>query len=75
MSETLLCPRCEVNHFTPYGVPHNEEAPRPALSRAADIYICNWCGINEALMDFAGEPLPLPNEWPVEAMPAIPSIL
>jgi len=65
MSETLTCPRCEVNHFTPYGVPHNEDVPRPAMSRVADIYICSQCGTHEALLDFAGTPLPMPNEWPV----------
>lgn len=65
MGQTL-CPRCEVNYFTPYGAePASEEAPKPALSRAVDVHICNWCGIHEAFMDLAGVPHPTPEEWPV----------
>jgi len=34
-----------------------------ALSRRADVYICNECGTEEALLDMAGKSsLPL-NEW------------
>lgn len=64
---TLLCPRCEVNHFTPYGSgPTDEDAPPyPALSRIKDIYICSPCGTHEAFMDLAEVPLPPPSEWPV----------
>jgi hypothetical protein len=66
MSETLLCPRCEVNHFTPYGGdPPTEDAPYPAMSRVADISICSRCGVHEAVLDFSGILLPPPSEWPV----------
>lgn len=66
MSETLLCPRCEINRFTPYGGgPPSDDAPFPAMSRIADIYICSWCGVQEAFIDLAGTPLPPPSEWPV----------
>lgn len=65
MSEAFQCPRCEVRHFTPYGSgTATTEAPPPALSRVADVYICNWCGTHEAFQDMAGTPTPLSN-WPV----------
>lgn len=52
----LPCPRC--------GHPRMDENPvRNALSRRASVYICNECGMEEALMDMAGmEPIPL-TEW------------
>lgn len=66
MSDTSLCPRCEVNLFTKYGgAQATEEAPYPALSRITPIYICSWCGLHEAMLDLAGEPPIPPNEWPV----------
>lgn len=67
MSNTLVCPRCEVRQFTPYGSAETAtaEAPYPAMSRAADIYICNWCGNHEAFMDLGRVRLPQPSEWPV----------
>lgn len=68
MSETLLCPRCERHQFTPYGGgPASDEAPYPALSRVADVYICNWCGVQEAFQDLAGGPPTPTEEWPVAA--------
>lgn len=69
MSEVVLCPRCLLNHYTPYGaVPTAEQmraAPYPAMSRVADVYVCNWCGVHEAFMDMEGTPLPEPSKWPV----------
>lgn len=67
MSEALLCPRCEVNYFTPYGGPGPapEEVPYPAMSRVVDIYICSECGVHEAFMDLTGVPLPPATKWPV----------
>lgn len=66
MSETVLCPRCGLNRYTPYGQgPAPEEAPYPALSRITRIYICSWCGLHEAVLDMAGEPPIPPDEWPV----------
>lgn len=50
------CPRCGNDSM-------NEKLTRNALSRRADIYICDACGMEEALMDAAGkEPLPF-NKW------------
>jgi hypothetical protein len=67
MSDTFLCPRCEVRRFTPYGGSGDatKEAPYPALSRIADIYICSPCGTHEAFMDMGHVPLPPPSDWPV----------
>ena len=65
--ETVLCPRCERNRYTPYGEPYNPEAPPPALSRADnDTYICSDCGTAEAMAQFQyGLVVPI-NEWPVK---------
>ena len=49
------CPRCGYNRM-------EEKAVRNAFSRHADVYICNVCGIDEAVRDMAGQPLPL-NQW------------
>lgn len=77
MSEAVLCPRCKVHRFTPYGVKGDapREAPRPAMSRAVDIYICSWCGTHEAFQDLAGIPLPLPDLWPVVLPEVVESVL
>ena len=50
------CPRCGFDRMDPKPV-------RNALSRYANVYICDECGTDEAMRDFAGAtPLPL-NEW------------
>ena len=49
------CPRCGYNRM--YGT-----AEKNALSRHANVYVCNACGTEEAVMDMAGEQLPL-NQW------------
>ncbi|WP_101698690.1 hypothetical protein [Clostridium minihomine] len=50
------CPRCGHSRM-------DEKPVRNALSRYADVYICNLCGMDEALQDAKGKP-PLPlNEW------------
>ena len=46
--EHLPCPRCGRNTMD------SESAMRNAYSRHADIYICNQCGLEEALNDFVG---------------------
>lgn len=52
----LTCPRCGVARMHADTV-HN------ALSRRVKVYICDQCGMDEALLDMAGkEPLPL-NQW------------
>lgn len=50
------CPRCGHDRM-------DKRPTRNALSRRFDVYICNTCGMEEALLDAVGkDPLPL-NEW------------
>lgn len=50
------CPRCGHDRM-------DKKPTRNALSRRFDVYICNTCGMEEALLDAVGkDPLPL-NEW------------
>ena len=51
----MPCPRCGFNRMDS-NVLHN------ALSRHADVYICDMCGTDEALRDAIGNALPL-TEW------------
>lgn len=44
----LPCPRCGKDTMDP------ENVMRNAYSRHADIYICDQCGLEEALNDFVG---------------------
>jgi transcription elongation factor Elf1 len=54
--EALPCLRCGQDRMS-------ETPVRNALSRRADVYICDECGTDEALRDMAGAP-PLPlREW------------
>lgn len=46
------CPRCGERRMSDT-LPHN------AMSRSVNLYICNACGIDEALRDAFGQPLPL----------------
>lgn len=50
------CPRCGRKTMNPEGVLKN------AVSRHADVYVCDTCGTEEALQDFSGTPDPL-KEW------------
>lgn len=51
------CPRC--GHYRM----DSENPVRNALSRYAKVYICDWCGSDEAMRDFYRiDPMPL-NEW------------
>jgi len=53
--EQMPCPRCGgMNMKTP--LEHN------ALSRYTDLYICDDCGMTEALLDMMRNPLPL-DQW------------
>jgi len=55
--EKMLCPRCGRNTLkTPQA--HN------ALSRYADLYVCDECGMTEAMLDMMRNPLPL-EQWAV----------
>lgn len=50
------CPRC--GHYR-----MNDKPARNALSRYAKVYICDQCGLDEAMRDFCGqEPIPL-HQW------------
>ena len=49
------CPRCGHDRM-------DTKPVRNALSRHADVYICDACGTDEALRDMSGQTLPL-NEW------------
>lgn len=51
----LPCPRCGENRMNPIAV-------RNSLSRYAKVYICNQCGMDEAMRDMTGQPLPL-SQW------------
>lgn len=66
---TKLCPRCEIEEYTPYGVKHKPDAPLPpALSRMDnETYICSACGEREAFRDLEGRPPVPPSEWPLDA--------
>jgi len=46
------CPRCGTG----------SASKRTALSRYADVYICDECGTDEAIRDAAGNPMPL-DDW------------
>lgn len=49
----FICPRCG-----DFGV----DLKRGAISRYADVKICDKCGTDEALRDFAGNPF-TDNDW------------
>lgn len=55
--EQFPCPRCERPTMKT-----DRAAVTNALSRYASVYICDECGMDEALRDMAGTPLPLA-EW------------
>ena len=50
--EHMPCPRCGKDTMKP-------ELHTNALSRHADLYICDSCGTAEALLDFMKQELPL----------------
>lgn len=57
---TKVCPRC--------GRDAMDERPiRNALSRHATVYVCDACGMDEAVRDYAHTPLPL-EEWACAAL-------
>lgn len=57
----LLCPRCGHKPMNP--IPgHN------AWSRHAKVYICDLCGMDEAVRDMKCNPLPL-NQWSIAISP------
>lgn len=50
--ELIYCPRCGQESMKPV-LEHN------ALSRMVDLYVCDDCGIAEAMLDLMRNPLPL----------------
>ena len=69
-SPAHLCPRCQVNYYTPYksdGDPYTY--PYPALSRIDnETYICSPCGSDEAVRDWQKLPPIPPDQWPVKEL-------
>lgn len=55
--EKMPCPRCGRNTIKS-PLTHN------ALSRYADLYVCDECGMTEAMLDMMRNPLPL-DQWAV----------
>ena len=53
--EHMPCPRCGRNTM-------KERVHTNALSRHANIYICDACGTEEAMLKFMSNPLPV-TEW------------
>lgn len=53
--ERMPCPRCGKDALKP-------ELHTNALSRQADLYVCDACGTNEAMLAFMNNPLPL-TQW------------
>ena len=53
--EHMLCPRCGRDNM-------KENVYSNAFSRHADIYICDACGMEEAMLKFMSNPLPI-REW------------
>ena len=63
--EHMLCPRCGRNTM-------KKNIHTNALSRQADIYICDTCGTAEALLKFMSNPLPV-TEWAYFRTASLPS--
>lgn len=53
--EQMPCPRCGRKSM-------KDAIHTNALSRQADIYVCDQCGTDEAMLDFMRNPLPL-EDW------------
>ena len=56
-----FCPRC--GRWTV-----KEKLHTNALSRHADVYICDACGNDEAVREMKGDPLPL-KDWAIAKIP------
>ena len=63
MDGMCFCPRC--GRMTVKDRLHTN-----ALSRYADVYICDACGTDEALRDWSGNPLP-DGEWVIAQLPIV----
>ena len=58
-----FCPRCGKMTI-------RERLHTNALSRHAEIYVCDACGTDEALRDWIGKPIPL-RDWAVAKLPIV----
>ena len=58
--QVFPCPRC--GHYR-----MDKKTSLNALSRHADVYVCDRCGVDEAIRDMKGEVLPL-TKWSFAAM-------
>lgn len=65
--EHMPCPRCGRDTMKP-------ELHTNALSRHADVYVCDSCGTNEALLVMMGNPMPM-SQWAFLAPQRPPSDL
>lgn len=54
------CPRCGANSMS-------DKCTRNALSRATDIHVCDLCGMDEAMRELKGNPLPIEQWWLIRA--------
>ena len=64
----MKCPRCLIEDLA-------DDKALNALSRHADVYICNPCGMDESVRDFAPL-LPVFNQsqWPVFTRYSFPDL-
>ena len=63
MDGVTFCPRC--GRLT-----MKDKVRTNALSRYADVMICDECGTDEALRDWAGSPLDL-GDWAIAKLPSV----
>ena len=61
VGEHMSCPRCGRDNM-------KENIHTNALSRFANVYICNQCGMAEALLSYTGAPPRLRNWAIIEAI-------
>ena len=60
---TPFCPRCG-------NLTVKEKLHTNALSRHANVYVCDGCGMDEAIRDWQHNPLPL-MEWAIAKLPPV----
>lgn len=65
----VLCPRCEVRYYTPYGDPVvHPSSPPPTLSRTDNrTFICDQCGTDEDIDDLLGRSIRTHSQPPEES--------
>ena len=61
---THFCPRCGRMSV-------KDRLHTNALSRHASVYICDACGMDEAIRDWKGATIPL-KDWAIAVLPMIP---